>query len=71
MNYAEERKKYEAEMTEVQKRVQSLDDERAKLIRIGVRLEGVLAFISQKERELADEAKKAEEAKQEKVEAAA
>jgi chromosome segregation ATPase len=44
-------KKYESELGEINKRLQALDDERTKLVRIGVRIEGALAYIQSKIRE--------------------
>jgi hypothetical protein len=59
MNYAEDKKKYEAELGEINRRLQSIDEEKSRLVRIGVRIEGAIAYINGA---LADEAEKAKKA---------
>jgi hypothetical protein len=59
VNYIEDKKKYEGELAEINKRLQSLDDEKARLIRVGTRIEGALPYINGALAEQAEAAKKA------------
>jgi hypothetical protein len=59
VNYIEDKKKYEGELNEINKRLQVLDDEKARLVRVGVRIEGALAYINGALAEQAEAAKKA------------
>lgn len=51
--------KYQAELTDINKQLAQLDDKKNQLIRIGVRIEGILAYLQQKEQALAAELAKA------------
>lgn len=68
MNYVEDKKKYEAELAEINKRLQALDDEKARLFRVGTRIEGALAYINGA---LADQAAQADAAKKDAAQDAA
>jgi hypothetical protein len=59
VNYLEDKKKYEGELNEINKRLQALDDEKSRLIRVGVRIEGALAYINGALADQAEAAKKA------------
>jgi predicted nuclease with TOPRIM domain len=71
MNYTEDQKKYEGELNEINKRLTAIDDERDRLVRVGVRIEGALAYINGKLKELADDAAKSAAAEPVKESAAA
>lgn len=48
MGNSDELGKYQTELGEVNRRLQDLEDQKTKLVRLGVRLEGVIAYLNLK-----------------------
>jgi predicted nucleotide-binding protein (sugar kinase/HSP70/actin superfamily) len=44
--------KYENELAEVNKRLTEIDNQRNNIVRVGVRIEGIIAYLKNKEQEL-------------------
>lgn len=55
-----ELKKYEKQLTDVNSKLSELDDNRTKIIRLGIRLEGIVQYLRQKEEEERQAKRKAE-----------
>lgn len=50
--------KYESELEQVNKKLTEIDNSRGQVVRVGVRLEGIIAYLRNKEQELLAELKK-------------
>ena len=50
--------KFESELAEIQKKLAEIDNNRNQVVRVGVRIEGILAYLRNKEQELLAELKK-------------